>query len=201
MCVTEVMVEIFHLSLSKWCHSSDGSESLWLKSGSELFSFWLPMYFFFTDKRWHKKTCILCFDQIASAWRLVRKGMKLIVFKLSLHWLSHEHQAIFLCYCNFSWNFQLAASRSLFFHIEDANFLEHDFLDLMPICWNLCFDLIEEVQEFDSKVHVILPFSFCEVHLFLESNYFIFFWMFLRVTTIFISNIYYHLEFVTITQF
>lgn len=48
--------------------------------------------------------------------------------------------------------FQLAASRSLYFHIDDANFSESGFLDLLPLCWDLCFNLIEEVQEFDSKV-------------------------------------------------
>ncbi|KAL6534399.1 hypothetical protein OROHE_013324 [Orobanche hederae] len=46
---------------------------------------------------------------------------------------------------------RLAASRSLYFHIEDANFSEQDFSDLLPICWESCFKLVEEVQEFDSK--------------------------------------------------
>ncbi|CAA2966782.1 importin-11 isoform X1 [Olea europaea subsp. europaea] len=50
---------------------------------------------------------------------------------------------------------RLAASRSLYFHIEDANFSEQDFLDLLPICWDSCFKLVEEVQEFDSKVQVL----------------------------------------------
>lgn len=49
---------------------------------------------------------------------------------------------------------QLAASRSLCFLIEDANFSEKDFSDLLPICWDLCFKLVEEVQEFDSKVFI-----------------------------------------------
>ena len=48
--------------------------------------------------------------------------------------------------------FQLAASRSLYFHIEDANFSEQDFSDLLPVCWDSCFKLVEDVQEFDSKV-------------------------------------------------
>ncbi|GFQ04997.1 importin-11 [Phtheirospermum japonicum] len=50
---------------------------------------------------------------------------------------------------------RLAASRSLYFHIEDANFSEQDFSDLLPLCWDLCFKLVEEVQEFDSKVQVL----------------------------------------------
>lgn len=50
---------------------------------------------------------------------------------------------------------RLAACRSLCFHIEDANFSEQGFTDLLPICWDLCFKLIEEVQEFDSKVQVL----------------------------------------------
>lgn len=50
---------------------------------------------------------------------------------------------------------RLAACRSLCSHIEDANFSERDFTDLLPICWDSCFKLVEEVQEFDSKVQVL----------------------------------------------
>ncbi|KAK7395087.1 hypothetical protein VNO78_15629 [Psophocarpus tetragonolobus] len=50
---------------------------------------------------------------------------------------------------------RLAASRSLCLHIEDANFSEREFVDLLPICWDSCFKLFEEVQEFDSKVQVL----------------------------------------------
>ncbi|XP_048225600.1 importin-11 isoform X3 [Ricinus communis] len=50
---------------------------------------------------------------------------------------------------------KLAACRSLCLHIEDANFSEKEFADLLPICWDSCFKLIEEVQEFDSKVQVL----------------------------------------------
>ncbi|GLT55700.1 hypothetical protein SLA2020_287960 [Shorea laevis] len=50
---------------------------------------------------------------------------------------------------------RLAACRSLCLHIEDANFSEQDFSDLLPICWDSCFKLVEEVQEFDSKVQVL----------------------------------------------
>ncbi|KAL3531674.1 hypothetical protein ACH5RR_005195 [Cinchona calisaya] len=59
---------------------------------------------------------------------------------------------------------RLAASRSLYFHIEDANFSEHDFSDLLPICWDLCFNLMEEVQEFDSKVQVLNTISVLIAH-------------------------------------
>ncbi|PIN19861.1 Nuclear transport receptor KAP120 (importin beta superfamily) [Handroanthus impetiginosus] len=54
---------------------------------------------------------------------------------------------------------RLAASRSLYFHIEDANFSEQDFSDLLPICWDSCFKLVEEVHEFDSKVQVLNTIS------------------------------------------
>ncbi|CAI9097268.1 OLC1v1033653C1 [Oldenlandia corymbosa var. corymbosa] len=54
---------------------------------------------------------------------------------------------------------RLAACRSLYYHIEDANFSQSDFLDLLPLCWDLCFNLIEEVQEFDSKVQVLNSIS------------------------------------------
>ncbi|XP_024929738.3 uncharacterized protein LOC107434824 isoform X2 [Ziziphus jujuba] len=50
---------------------------------------------------------------------------------------------------------RLAACRSLCLHIEDANFSEREFIDLLPVCWESCFQLIEEVQEFDSKVQVL----------------------------------------------
>lgn len=59
---------------------------------------------------------------------------------------------------------RLAASRSLYFHIEDANFSEHDFLDLLPVCWDLCFNLMEEVEEFDSKVQVLNMISVLIAH-------------------------------------
>ncbi|XP_024021108.1 importin-11 [Morus notabilis] len=49
----------------------------------------------------------------------------------------------------------LAACRSLCLHIEDANFSEKEFTDLLPICWDSCFKLVEEVQEFDSKVQIL----------------------------------------------
>ncbi|XP_047154514.1 importin-11 [Vigna umbellata] len=50
---------------------------------------------------------------------------------------------------------QLVSCLSLCFHIEDANFSEREFVDLLPICWDSCFKLFEEVQEFDSKVQVL----------------------------------------------
>ncbi|XP_010553104.1 PREDICTED: importin-11 [Tarenaya hassleriana] len=50
---------------------------------------------------------------------------------------------------------KLAASRSLCLHVEDSNFSEGDFSDLLPVCWESCFHLVEEVQEFDSKVQVL----------------------------------------------
>ncbi|XP_029130607.1 importin-11 isoform X1 [Cajanus cajan] len=50
---------------------------------------------------------------------------------------------------------RLAACRSLCLHIEDANFSEREFVDLLPVCWDSCFKLFEEVQEFDSKVQVL----------------------------------------------
>ncbi|KAK1321977.1 hypothetical protein QJS10_CPA03g01187 [Acorus calamus] len=50
---------------------------------------------------------------------------------------------------------RLAACRSLRFLVEDANFCESDFSELLPKCWNLSFKLVEEIQEFDSKVQVL----------------------------------------------
>ncbi|XP_057984206.1 uncharacterized protein LOC131168633 [Malania oleifera] len=54
---------------------------------------------------------------------------------------------------------RLAACRSLFLLIEDANFSEQDFTDLLPVCWDSCFKLFEEVQEFDSKVQIMNSIS------------------------------------------
>lgn len=54
---------------------------------------------------------------------------------------------------------RLAACRSMFLHIDDANFSEREFGDLLPICWDLCFKLFEDVQEFDSKVQVMNSIS------------------------------------------
>ncbi|XP_068644201.1 uncharacterized protein [Aristolochia californica] len=50
---------------------------------------------------------------------------------------------------------RLAACRSLGFLVGDINFQEEDFTELLPSCWDLCFNLVEEVQEFDSKVQVL----------------------------------------------
>ncbi|KAL7590187.1 hypothetical protein Lser_V15G39371 [Lactuca serriola] len=54
---------------------------------------------------------------------------------------------------------RLAASRSLYFHIEDSAFSQQEFSDLLPVCWKLSFKLIEDVQEFDSKVQVLNTIS------------------------------------------
>lgn len=58
----------------------------------------------------------------------------------------------------------LAACRSLCLHIEDANFSEKEFADLLSICWDSCFKLIEEVQEFDSKVQILNLVSMLTEH-------------------------------------
>lgn len=50
---------------------------------------------------------------------------------------------------------RLAACRTMCLLIEDSNFSEKDFGDLLPVCWDLCFNLVDEVQEFDSKVQVL----------------------------------------------
>ncbi|KEH23220.1 importin-11 isoform X2 [Medicago truncatula] len=50
---------------------------------------------------------------------------------------------------------RLAACRSLCLHVEDANFSEREFVDLLPLCWDSCFKLFEDVQEFDSKVQIL----------------------------------------------
>ncbi|CAN1333747.1 Ipo11 [Linum perenne] len=59
---------------------------------------------------------------------------------------------------------KLAACRSLCYHIEDANFSEPQFGDLLPVCWDLCFKLFDEVQEFDSKIQVLNLISILIAH-------------------------------------
>ncbi|MED6196256.1 hypothetical protein PIB30_045785 [Stylosanthes scabra] len=59
---------------------------------------------------------------------------------------------------------RLAACRSLCLHIEDANFSQREFVDLLPICWDSCFKLFDEVQEFDSKVQVLNLISTLILH-------------------------------------
>ncbi|XP_042421874.1 importin-11-like isoform X1 [Zingiber officinale] len=50
---------------------------------------------------------------------------------------------------------KLAACRSLCYLVQDTNFSEHDFSEHLPTCWSSCFKLMEEVEEFDSKVQVL----------------------------------------------
>ncbi|KAH7677914.1 Importin-beta N-terminal domain-containing protein [Dioscorea alata] len=50
---------------------------------------------------------------------------------------------------------RLAACRSLCYLVQDSNFSEQDFFELLPTCWGLCFKLVENAQEFDSKVQVL----------------------------------------------
>lgn len=50
---------------------------------------------------------------------------------------------------------RLAACRSLCYLLQDSNFSEQDFYHLLPTCWSLCFKLVDDVQEFDSKVQVL----------------------------------------------
>ena len=53
---------------------------------------------------------------------------------------------------------QLAACRSLCYLVQDTSFSEQDFFELLPACWSLCFNLMEDVQEFDSKVCSLTEF-------------------------------------------
>ncbi|KAK8946844.1 hypothetical protein KSP39_PZI007198 [Platanthera zijinensis] len=50
---------------------------------------------------------------------------------------------------------RLAACRSLCYFVQDSNTFEQDFFDLLSTCWNLCFKLAEDVEEFDSKLQVL----------------------------------------------
>ncbi|KAJ4793099.1 Importin-11 [Rhynchospora pubera] len=49
----------------------------------------------------------------------------------------------------------LAACSSLCYLVQDMNSSEQDLLELLPLCWPLCFKLMDDVQEFDSKVQVL----------------------------------------------
>lgn len=49
-------------------------------------------------------------------------------------------------------NFQLAACSSLCYLFQESCFSELDLFERLPTCWTMSFKLIEDVQEFDSKV-------------------------------------------------
>lgn len=51
-------------------------------------------------------------------------------------------------------NFQLAACSSLCYLFQESSFSELDLFECLPTCWTMSFKLIEDVQEFDSKVCV-----------------------------------------------
>ncbi|OAY74305.1 Importin-11 [Ananas comosus] len=55
---------------------------------------------------------------------------------------------------------RLAACWSLCYVVQDTNFSEQDFAELLPACWTLCFKLIDDVQEFESKVLFLLIMLF-----------------------------------------
>ncbi|XP_020578156.1 importin-11 isoform X2 [Phalaenopsis equestris] len=60
---------------------------------------------------------------------------------------------------------RLAACRSLCYLVQDSNSSEQDFFDLLSTCWNMCFKLVEDVQELDSKVQVLNLISLLTEHL------------------------------------
>jgi hypothetical protein len=44
--------------------------------------------------------------------------------------------------------------------VQDMNSSEQDLLELLPLCWPLCFKLMDDVQEFDSKVLINFLINF-----------------------------------------
>lgn len=72
----------------------------------------------------------------------------------------------------FSFYFQLAACSSLCYLVQDMNSSEQDLLELLPLCWPLCFKLMEDVQEFDSKV--LIFFSEISIYFKEKANFFVF---------------------------
>ncbi|XP_078444953.1 ARM repeat superfamily protein [Wolffia australiana] len=59
---------------------------------------------------------------------------------------------------------RLASCRSLCFLLGDSNASEGGLNDLLPTCWSACFKLVEDVQEFDSKVQVLNLISLSMEH-------------------------------------
>ena len=49
---------------------------------------------------------------------------------------------------------QLASCRSLCFLLGDSNVSE-GLNELLPTCWSACFKLVEDVQDFESKVRFL----------------------------------------------
>ncbi|RLN33595.1 importin-11 [Panicum miliaceum] len=50
---------------------------------------------------------------------------------------------------------RLAACSSLCYLFQESSFSELDLFEYLPTCWTMSFKLIEDVQEFDSKVQVL----------------------------------------------
>lgn len=50
---------------------------------------------------------------------------------------------------------RLAACSSLCYLFQESSFSELDLFECLPTCWTMSFKLIEDVQEFDSKVQVL----------------------------------------------
>ncbi|KAL6896683.1 hypothetical protein ACP4OV_007255 [Aristida adscensionis] len=50
---------------------------------------------------------------------------------------------------------RLAACYSLCYLFQESSFSELDLFECLPTCWTMSFKLIEDVQEFDSKVQVL----------------------------------------------
>ncbi|KAE8697696.1 ARM repeat superfamily protein isoform 2 [Hibiscus syriacus] len=73
----------------------------------------------------------------------IQNHIKRVIYCALVHLLEDRDLAV-----------RLAACRSLCLHVEDANFSESGFSDLFSVCWASCFKLVDEVQEFDSKVQV-----------------------------------------------
>lgn len=50
---------------------------------------------------------------------------------------------------------KLASCRSLCSLMEDVEFYEEDFVEYVPACLDICFQTMQNVQEFDSKVQIL----------------------------------------------
>ncbi|ONM26365.1 ARM repeat superfamily protein [Zea mays] len=66
----------------------------------------------------------------------------------------YEFIAVPTCFncLSIMFNFQLAACSSLCYLFQESCFSELDLFECLPTCWTMSFKLIEDVQEFDSKI-------------------------------------------------
>lgn len=97
-------------------------------------------YHFFCSRL---STVLHCADKSDIAWiNLIETDVLYLILGIFFHLITPDFSVL-----------QLASSRSLCSLIEDVQFYEEDFVEYVPTCLDMCFQTMQNVQEFDSKVN------------------------------------------------